>query len=77
MIKKVIGWLLFSGGAFYFIVGGLLGLAALIGPLTGRGPFIEGVSGYSYVILPLLMIPVCWFGWKLAHPKSKKEIAKK
>jgi len=75
MVKKVAGWCLFIIGILYFL-----------GNLLWVGMEASGVLGYSpdwsalpfqlilWIFLTVLMV---WGGWKLAHPKSKEEIAKK
>ena len=64
-MRRFVGWVLLVVGGFYLVIGLFMGVTALIGPLTGRGTFIEGGSVLGYLVLPLLMVPVCWCGWKL------------
>ncbi len=66
MKRKVFGWILFSLGILMF----LFNLVTL--PEFEGASFIQYVLGF--VVWPGLLM---WGGWKLAHPKSKEEIAKK
>jgi len=66
MKKKVFGWILFSLGI------GILGFNLFTLPAFYGSPVFTWILGF--VVWPGLLM---WGGWKLAHPKSKEEIAKK
>ncbi len=61
-MKKVIGWILFALGILISVTN------------LGWGLLVEDSVSWFAVIWPVVLI---LGGWKLAHPKSKEELAKK